>query len=63
MDLADRFLTFMIGVLVGVLLLMGLETATERTYKDGQVKALTGKVEYKLVVNADSTRTWEYIKK
>jgi len=63
MDLGDIFLTFMIGVLAGTILLMSFETWTNHTYKDGQVNALTGKIDYKLVVKADSTRVWEYIVK
>ena len=31
------------------------------TYKDGQVDALTGKVHYELVTQADSTREWRVI--
>ena len=30
-------------------------------FKDGQVKALTGTIKYELVVQQDSTRTWEKI--
>ena len=29
--------------------------------KQGQIDALTGKVQYELVTNADRTRTWEYV--
>ena len=46
---------FMLGVLAGCLLL--------KSYKEGQVDALTGNIKYKLVVNKDRTSTWEYIKK
>lgn len=33
----------------------------DRTYKDGQIDALTGKVRYKLITNPDSTKSWEII--
>lgn len=31
----------------------------ENDYKNGQIDALTGKIKYELVVQADSTRVWE----
>jgi hypothetical protein len=63
MELYERFLVFLLGLILGVLLLMGLEVLFERTYKDGQIAVLTGKTSIMLVVQPDSTRTWEFIKK
>lgn len=31
-------------------------------YKNGQIDAFTGKIEYRLVINPDSTREWKGIK-
>lgn len=50
------------GVAGGVTLLMCsllFLALSEYLYKNGQVDALTGKVKYELVTNADSTKTWE----
>jgi hypothetical protein len=35
---------------------------SEREYKQGQIDALTNKIKYELVTNADSTKTWKEIK-
>lgn len=54
------------GLIYAIVLLMvtlAILTLVEaRAYKVGQVDALTGKVKYELVVNADSTKTWEEVK-
>ena len=48
------------GMLLAIIMMLILGTPDSR-YKDGQVDALTGKVKYELVVQDDSTRTWESI--
>lgn len=45
---------FIIGVTIGILY-------TTNYYKQGQIDALTGKIKYRLIVNPDSTRTWERV--
>jgi hypothetical protein len=37
-------------------------TSENRSYKQGQIDALTGKVQYKLVAMPDSTKVWERIR-
>lgn len=37
-------------------------TETDKNYRQGQIDALTGKVQYHLVVHPDKTATWEEIK-
>jgi hypothetical protein len=59
MSVFNKFMLylFIFSVVVAVVLL-----EYGRGYYHGQIDALTGKIEYKLIVNADSTRTWEYFK-
>jgi len=38
-----------------------IDIADGNEYKKGQIDALTGKIKYHLVVNSDSTKTWELI--
>lgn len=53
--------TFLITSLFWILLIIGV---AETSYKDGQVNALSGrKIEYRLVMQDDSTKTWEFIEK
>lgn len=40
-------------------LIIGVFGIEKEHYKRGQIDALTGKVRYVLVTNADSTKTWE----
>ena len=48
--------------LVGLLILVAL-FGFLGGQKNGQISALSGDVEYELVTNSDSSRTWEKIKK
>jgi len=55
----------LIGVVIGLLsgiVFMGtlLNMPKNDQYRQGQIDALTGKVHYELMMNADSTKTWEY---
>jgi len=59
----DNFISvFIVGVVVEMFLLVIMMNAKNMTYKDGQIDALTGKIEYHLITNPDSTKTWESIK-
>lgn len=52
-----------VGVSIGLLLmLIVLPIVDNKNYKEGQIDAFTGKIVYELVVQDDSTRTWEKIK-
>jgi hypothetical protein len=55
-----------VGILCGIFVMAGIvlfsTEVSDESYKQGQVDALTGKVKYELVVNADSTKTWEEVK-
>jgi hypothetical protein len=57
---------FIGGCILGIALGLWLSYISQyifgRTYKDGQIDALTGKVKYELVTHPDSTKTWESIK-
>jgi uncharacterized membrane protein YdjX (TVP38/TMEM64 family) len=50
-----------IGMIIGVILLSMIFNPTEIGYKRGQIDALIGNIKYELVINPDSTRTWEKI--
>lgn len=56
----ERVLPSAFGLFIMTFAILGLVVA--KSYKQGQVDALTGKVKYELVVNADSTKTWEEVK-
>ena len=55
------------GVYIGILiasifwLMMIFLAIVPEQQKVGQIDALTGNIKYELVVNPDSTRTWEEI--
>lgn len=50
---------FVIGLVLGML--FGMWLMYDGAYKTGQVDALTGKIQYELVTQPDSTRIWEEI--
>ena len=52
-------LSFLLGVvfLLGILLIF--EQGPSESYKRGQIDALTGKVSFQLVTQSDSTRVWK----
>lgn len=54
-----------VGIAAFVLLIAYMEPdqIDHSRYKEGQIDAMTGKIHYHLVVNDDSTRTWEKINK
>ena len=54
----DGILLFVAGMLLGIFV---WHIITSGDYKQGQVDALTGKIRYELIVNEDSTKTWERI--
>lgn len=59
----EEFLPFAFcGIVSSVLFLATYHIITEDGYKQGQIDALTGKVQYKLYKNADSTVEWVEIK-
>lgn len=61
MDKVDVFCAgFIVGGLFSTILLAVLD-ANNGSYRDGQIDALTGTVQYELVTHADSTKTWERI--
>jgi len=49
-------------IVLGIILLGVIVNIADTTYEDGQIDALTGNVKYHLVINPDSTKTWESIK-
>ena len=61
MDKTDRILTgiiwFLVGVFISVCFVL-IWNPGEIYYRQGQIDALTGKVEYELKSNPDSTVTW-----
>ncbi len=64
MKTKENLISFLLGaflVLVIVLITLTLYPESNKLYKQGQIDALTGKIEYELVVQIDSTRTWERI--
>ena len=66
MNSDSKGLWFFMGTMIGVILFAILLIATDATprdgYRRGQIDALSGKsIKYHLVVNPDSTRTWEEI--
>jgi hypothetical protein len=59
----DDFLCGVVtGIVLGIILLGVIVNIAGTTYEDGQIDALTGNVKYHLVINPDSTKTWESIK-
>jgi len=63
-DAGDRDFWYMLmalvaGVLIGIFGGVFLMIIRHNTYRDGQIDALNGIVKYELVVQPDSTRTWE----
>ena len=59
-DILDLVLSFVAGILAMILII--LIFINEPRYKEGQIDALTGQIKYELVIQPDSTRTWELIK-
>lgn len=51
-----------LGFFIGVVILMVLTGIYWSGYRNGQVDALTGHIEYEKVTHRDSTVTWESIK-
>ena len=52
----------LIGSLISsIVLVYGAIEIRDSSYREGQINALTGKVEYHLVVKSDSTKVWEKI--
>jgi len=41
------------------LILLCVESVEDRSYKQGQIDALTGNIQIELVQNPDRTRTWQ----
>ena len=58
MKFTDKLGIFLGGWLVGMIFCL---IVCGKSYKDGQVDAVTGKMQYQLVVHSDSTKTWERI--
>jgi len=61
-----QFLLMVLGIIiVGIMVAVGLSCHDIQTfdngYKRGQIDALTGMVQFRLVTKADSSRTWEKI--
>ena len=59
----DGFGAFFAGIFFGLIIGAMFVGFLKPSYEDGQIDALTGNIRYELVVNADSTRTWEEINK
>jgi hypothetical protein len=61
-DGRDVALISLIMLIFGMGIMMIILVATDATYRDGQIDAVTGKMYYKLVTNPDSTREWVVVK-
>lgn len=59
---AGFFTDFIIGAVTGIILWAAIFNPIKTGYKQGQIHALTGHAKYELVINPDSTKTWEEIK-
>ena len=59
--IAGAFIAIIISLMVSVLFLGPISYNTG--FKEGQIDALTGNVKYELIINPDSTRSWERIDK
>jgi hypothetical protein len=57
----DKVDTFLMGACFSLLFVIVLILISPDWYKQGQIDALTGKVKYHLVIQDDSTKTWEPI--
>ena len=57
----NKITIFFIGLLWGMFIVLGIQKLANNTYKDGQIDALTGKIQFKLITNPDSSRAWVYI--
>ena len=65
MSSQDALLTIICSLVAGVIIVVVLtivDVKLEYEYHQGQIDALTGKIQYELKVNPDSTRTWEKTK-
>jgi len=55
--------TISVALIIIVLFVYGLSVADksgfDNGYRSGQIDALTGNIQYRLVVKPDSTRVWE----
>jgi hypothetical protein len=55
----DGLLTsFIVGVGIGIIAILVFLILIGKTYKDGQVDALTGNIRYELITLPDSTKEW-----
>ncbi len=54
-------LAFLFGLLVMSIVYPNLVVTDSRSYKQGQIDALTGKIKYHLVTQSDSTKVWKSI--
>ena len=59
-SLIDLILSCILGM--WIIVMFTLIFIVDQRYKRGQIDALNGQVEYELVIQSDSTRTWELIK-
>jgi len=50
--------SFIAGIVI-LMMLFWFTNTSNMYYRQGQIDALTGKINYYLKVNEDSTRTWE----
>jgi len=61
----DEVINTIFGMIIGMILITVLIVFVwdipECKYRKGQIDALTNKIEYHLVINEDSTRTWELL--
>lgn len=57
------FLGFVSGLSVFIFFTLIVPGEGSASYKKGQIDALNGKVQFHLVVNPDSSRTWKRIEK
>lgn len=60
-DNNDKIGGLVVGVAWFILVIYGYSEQAEFRYQQGQIDALTGKIEYHLVTKSDSTRVWEKI--
>lgn len=61
-DVISMIIGMIIGMILITVLIVFVWDIPKCNYRKGQIDALTNKIEYHLVINEDSTRTWERIK-
>lgn len=62
-DWITVLLVWLLALIVTIIIVFGVTDVRDLAYKNGQIDAMTGKIQYHLIVNSDSTKEWEKIVK